>query len=191
MSDLSLVRTITSDKLMYAIARSVGNAEVTEFKFPYAPIYPGTAKIRLNGILKTLTSDYTIDEEMGIIYFVVAPGSNIVVAITASVTMLTDADILGLLDQYSDSPDVAVKRAAADAMDIIASSEAMISKKIKILDLQTDGASIADSLRKHAQSLRDEVLNKDNQEPCFDIAEQINDGPGYCEKLIKDTMRES
>lgn len=189
MSDLTKVRTLISDKIMYAIARARGNGINTEFKFPYAPIYTGTAKVRVNSILKTLTSDYTLDETLGLVTFVVAPGDGLEVSITANVTMLTDDEILSLLDDYSDS-DYAVKLAAADCIDIIASSEAMISKKIKLLDLQTDGAAIADALRKQADSLRKQVFAQDMVEPAFDIVEQVNDGPGYREKIRKDYMRE-
>lgn len=44
--------------------------------------------------------------------------------------------------------------AAARALDIIADSEARLSKAIRTQDLATDGAKVADSMRKHAASLR-------------------------------------
>lgn len=49
-----------------------------------------------------------------------------------------------------------VKRAAAQALDTIATSEALISKVIRTLDLQTDGAKVAAELRARAKSLRDQ-----------------------------------
>ena len=45
-------------------------------------------------------------------------------------------------------------RAAARALEIIADSEARLAKAIRTQDLQTDGAKTADSLRRHAASLR-------------------------------------
>lgn len=49
----------------------------------------------------------------------------------------------------------AINRAAADMIDAIATSEALISKVISTVDgLKTDGAKLADSLRKHAAALR-------------------------------------
>ena len=39
-------------------------------------------------------------------------------------------------------------------LEIIADSEARLSKAIRTQDLQTDGPKVADSLRKHAQALR-------------------------------------
>lgn len=47
-----------------------------------------------------------------------------------------------------------IRRAAAQALDTIASSEALISKKIRTLDLNTDGPAVAKELRDRATSLR-------------------------------------
>jgi hypothetical protein len=47
-----------------------------------------------------------------------------------------------------------VRRAAAQALDVWAANEAMVSKKIRTQDLQTDGPAVADSLRKSAAELR-------------------------------------
>lgn len=49
-----------------------------------------------------------------------------------------------------------LKRAAAAALDAIASSEALVSKVIRTQDRQSDGAKVADALRAHAQRLRDQ-----------------------------------
>lgn len=61
-----------------------------------------------------------------------------------------DAELEGFLAITNDS----VKRAAAEALDTIASSEALISKKITTQDRSSDGPAVADALRKHAASLR-------------------------------------
>jgi hypothetical protein len=50
-----------------------------------------------------------------------------------------------------------VKLAAAQALDSIASSEAMVSKVIKTQDVSTDGAKVAAELRARAASLRQQV----------------------------------
>lgn len=47
-----------------------------------------------------------------------------------------------------------VKRAAAQAIDTIADNEALASKVLKDHSLTTDGAKIADALRKRAATLR-------------------------------------
>jgi hypothetical protein len=49
-----------------------------------------------------------------------------------------------------------VKRAAAKSLEAIATSEVLISKKTRTLDLQTDGPAVAAELRALAKQLRDE-----------------------------------
>ena len=50
-----------------------------------------------------------------------------------------------------------VKLAAAQALDAIASSEALISKKITVDGQSTDGPSVAKELRERASGLRTQV----------------------------------
>lgn len=66
------------------------------------------------------------------------------------------------------------RRAAAQALDVMASNEAMVSKVIKTKDLSTDGAKVADSLRKQAAELRRQADDgEDNADDSsgFEIAE--------------------
>lgn len=71
-----------------------------------------------------------------------------------------DAELLGFLDLANNS----IKRAAAYALDTIASSEALVSKKIRTQDRQTDGPAVADALRKHADALRKRADEEDAEE---------------------------
>jgi hypothetical protein len=50
-----------------------------------------------------------------------------------------------------------VKLAAAAALDVIASSEVLVSKVIKTQDISTDGAKVAAELRARATELRRQV----------------------------------
>jgi hypothetical protein len=54
------------------------------------------------------------------------------------------------------------RRAAADALDAIATSEALVSKVIRTQDLSTDGAKLADALRKQAATLRAQADTADD-----------------------------
>lgn len=51
----------------------------------------------------------------------------------------------------------ALKAAAAQAIDTIADNEALVSKVIRSQDVSTDGAKVADALRKRAAELRRQV----------------------------------
>jgi hypothetical protein len=59
-----------------------------------------------------------------------------------------------VVDAYLGLHDENVYRAAADAMDAIATSETLLGKKIRTQDLQTDGPAVATDLRKRAAELR-------------------------------------
>lgn len=71
--------------------------------------------------------------------------------------------------------DGSVQRAAADALDVIATSEALISKVITTQDRSSNGAQVADALRKHAAALRqrakeeEELVELESFFTAFDI----------------------
>jgi hypothetical protein len=60
-----------------------------------------------------------------------------------------------------------VKLAAAQALDTIADNEALASKVLKDHQLSTDGAKVADAIRKRAASLRAQAA--DEGEGFFDL----------------------
>ena len=65
--------------------------------------------------------------------------------------LLTDDQIRGLLTAASDS----VYGATARALRLIATSEVLVSKKIRTQDLQTDGPAVAAELRAQAKAYDD------------------------------------
>lgn len=70
-----------------------------------------------------------------------------------------------------------VKRAAAQAIDTNADNEALASKVLRTQDLSTDGAKVADAMRKHATALRDQALLDEESDAgaYFDVIDIIND----------------
>lgn len=74
---------------------------------------------------------------------------------------ISDAFIHGYLGLYgwdeadeAATTDQCVWRAAADALDAMATSETLESKKVRTQDLSTDGPAVAAELRKKAAELR-------------------------------------
>lgn len=84
-----------------------------------------------------------------------------------------------------------VHRAAAMALETIAVDQALVLKVIRTLDVQTDGAKVADSLLKRAAALRaqadaaDEAADDDD----FAIAEFADDVFGYRDRLSRQILR--
>lgn len=67
-----------------------------------------------------------------------------------------------------------IKRGAALALETIASNEALVLKVVRLLDIQTDGAKVADALLKRAALLRKQAEDDEAaQDGAFDIAEMV------------------
>jgi hypothetical protein len=64
--------------------------------------------------------------------------------------LFTDEEIQAMLDME----DGEIKLAAATLLDQVASSQALLQKKIKLGDIQTDGPAVAASIREQAKALR-------------------------------------
>jgi hypothetical protein len=78
--------------------------------------------------------------------------------VDATTAVFTDAEI----DAFLALEGASVKLAAAQAIDANATNEALASKVIKDHQTQTDGAKVADAMRKHATALRDQVAGFDD-----------------------------
>lgn len=86
--------------------------------------------------------------------------------------VFADIEIDGFLAMES-----GIKRAAALALETIASNEALVLKVIRILDVTTDGAKVSDALLKRAKTLRDQADKEDDDAAGdgFDIVTMVVD----------------
>jgi hypothetical protein len=84
------------------------------------------------------------------------------------------------------SMNTTVRLAAAAALEVIASNEVLVLKKIINLDLETDGPAVARELREQAKQLR----AQENAIGAFDFAEQIHDDFTLREYYDKQAQRE-
>lgn len=103
--------------------------------------------------------------------------------------MFTDEEIDAFLSPYSDEPGK-VFLAAADAVEDIATNEALILKVISHNGLSTNGASLANSLLQRSARLRERGESMIDDDFCgFEIAEQADTVPQALEFLTKETLR--
>ena len=174
------VRTIISDDPVYASDEIILDGVQTSFQVQYFPLIQES--VIITPILDPAPS--SISEKTGVFRFAAAPDAQTIKVEYNHVSLLNESICTFLHLQGNDWD---VRLAAADALDSIATQQALIQKKIKLLDLQTDGPALAQALRAHAKALRDRVLA---DEPGFEIIEQINDKFGYREKVVKDWMRQ-
>lgn len=76
--------------------------------------------------------------------------------VQAATSIFADAEI----DAFLALEGGVVKRAAARALATIAANEVLVQKRIRLLDLQTDGPAEAAELRALAKQLRDEAADE-------------------------------
>lgn len=83
-----------------------------------------------------------------------------------------------------------VRRAAADALDAMASNQAMVLKVIRTLNLSTDGAATARALREHAKTLREQAdVAEAGDDGLFEIAEFAGDVFTRRERVWNEVLR--
>lgn len=84
-----------------------------------------------------------------------------------------------------------VKRAAALALLTLAANETLVQKRIKTLDLSTDGPAEAEALRKLAGDLRKQADEDEATEDggAFDWAEMVLDPFTADERIFKERQR--
>ena len=99
-----------------------------------------------------------------------------------------DEEVSAYLELNEDN----VRRAAAGMLETIASNETMVLKVVRLLDISTDGASVARSLREHAAQLRIEADLADSAEDggAFDYAELNLNAFTARERVLKQAQRE-
>ncbi len=146
---VAIVRSLTNDKPQYDRSTATGDGSTVEFKLPNAPVQDGSQSVYVAGSLQTETTHYTIDNDLGLITFVTAPSDGQAIAVTYQYTILSDDDLDTFLTLEGGN-----YRAAATALETIATNQVLILKVMKMLDVQTDGAKVAQELRARAQQLR-------------------------------------
>lgn len=184
-ADITIVRAIIQDQPVSVQEALILDGFQTSQRTKWFPIIPTSVTV-------TGVSAPSVDGQSGLLTWGSAPAAGTYNA-TYQFVLLLDATIQAFLDLQLSDDDVTVadsdvyRLAAAMALDAIASSQALILKKIEMLDLKTDGPAVAKALREHAATLR--ALVFEQGEDTFDIIEQINDTFGYQEKILKDAFR--
>lgn len=194
MTDIERIRALISDQGVY-VREDADRQSLLSFQVTYMPLLAkGSAGVIITledgTLVDPLVNAYSVDLQTGVVTFTgTVPAAQQFLVEYLHVS-LTDITIQALLDLNADSPDP-IRLAAADGLDAIADSQAMIEKKIRLLDMDTDGPALARAFRDHAATLRKLVFSPDFEENTFDLVEQINadDAPAWWEKVKKDWLR--
>lgn len=183
---IALVRSLIADPFQYERTAATGDGNTAEFLLTNSPVKADSQKVYIGGALKVETTDYTFDDDLGLVTFLTTPANGAAITITYQHSVLSAA----ALDDFLTLEGGNDRLAAATALDVIASSEALVQKRIKLLDLETDGPAVADALRKHAEALRKTVTDGTTGDVAFDYAEMVVDNFSARERLWKQALRE-
>lgn len=96
------------------------------------------------------------------------------------------------IQAFLDLNEANVRRAAAEALETIASDQAMTLKVIRLLDLSTDGRAVSQALLERAARLREAaVLAEDSEDGgLFDYAEMVTGAFTERERIWKQAQRD-
>lgn len=104
--------------------------------------------------------------------------------------VFNDDEIDAFLGVYSGEPG-AIYLAAADALEVIATDEALVLKVINSNGISTNGASLANSLLQRSARLREKGEAILDDDFCgFDIAENADNPAQASEFLTKEAQRD-
>lgn len=96
------------------------------------------------------------------------------------------------IQAFLDLNDASIRRAAAEALETIASDQAMTLKVIRLLDLSTDGRAVSQALLERAARLREaaDQADEDADGGLFDYAEMVTGAFTERERILKQAMRD-
>lgn len=96
------------------------------------------------------------------------------------------------IQAFLDLNDASIRRAAAEALETIASDQAMTLKVIRLLDLSTDGRAVSQALLERAARLREaaDQADEDAEDGLFDYAEMVTGAFTERERILKQAMRD-
>ena len=95
------------------------------------------------------------------------------------------------IDAFLSLESSGVKKAAALALETIASSEVLVQKRIKLLDLSTDGPAESAELLKRASLLRAQAEEDEEGEYSpIDYAELVYDDFSWRERLVDEALED-
>lgn len=117
----------------------------TDFAVVWTGVGPGSVDVEASEIITVGFADVTNDPTT-----VVGKIRLLISDTNLDSPTFTDTSLTGFYAMSGSN----VRLAAAQALDAIATSEVLVSKVIRTLDLQTDGAKVAAELRAQAQQLR-------------------------------------
>jgi len=105
----------------------------------------------------------------------------------------SDAKIDAFLTLAGDIDGEPIRNAAASALDTWATNQALVLKKVMLLDVETDGPAVAKAMREHAAILRKEAAEigaTTSTDPGFEVAEMALGHFSWVEQVTNEAIED-
>lgn len=108
--------------------------------------------------------------------------------VDAANPIFTDAEITAFMSIEASN----IKRSAALALETIARNQVLVLKVVRLLEIQTDGASVARELRMQADKLREQADRDEaaSNGGAFDWAEMVTDDFSLRQRFVNEALRD-
>lgn len=128
-----------------------------------------------------MTFNYDLTTDIGVMRLSIPDRVNTLV----EPAMFSDEELSAFLSFEGD-----LRRGIAQALEVIATDQALVLKVMRVQNIQTDGAKLAAELRARAKGLREQAAQEEaNEGLLFGIAEQVYDVFSLRERLINEALR--
>lgn len=194
LTDIEIVRLRSSDKSIITRESATGDGQAKYYKLAHAPILSTPAlEVRLNNVLQTLTTHYTVDLVQGIVTFISVPAVNDEIEFTYYWSIFTDAEVQYFLDDAGSNTTIATAKLllaiAADASKVAQRQSLAGGGGLGAVTLDT--SVTARELRNTAKALIEMEADIGTSIPAEGITEPVWTEAGYRELLEQHVVRES
>lgn len=150
LSNLAYIRLRLSipHRLVLREDLGVGDGTTKKYQTQLWPIIAETETIRVDGVEQTRTTDYTIDNDTGLVTFNVAPATDDVIDADYKWSVFSDVQVNGLLARYNDQVIPVLK----DLVDALLANSDLFIKYTTGME-SVDRAKALDALRALRDSL--------------------------------------
>ena len=101
----------------------------------------------------------------------------------------SDAKIDAFITMAGDLDGDVVRNAAADALDTWATNQALVLKKVTLLDVEVDGPAVSKAMREHAALLRKQAATM-SSDAGFEVAEMALGHFSWVEQVTNEAIED-
>jgi len=101
----------------------------------------------------------------------------------------SDAKIDAFITMAGDLDGDVVRNAAADALDTWATNQALVLKKVTLLDVEVDGPAVSKAMREHAALLRKQAVTM-SSDAGFEVAEMALGHFSWVEQVTNEAIED-